>query len=104
MRVGSRPAFSSSSSTTGQLSRAQLGRCSRWLSNSVTNVSFSFPRESGGPAARKLTGLLLSQEHNRGSPLAQRSALQKRCKRLAQLRWARGDLNSSRLHRRDLVL
>ena len=56
MRVGSRPALTSSSSISGQLARAQLGPCSRSSSKVVTRLSFRAldrdaraPRRSSSP-------------------------------------------------------
>src|SRR5512139_2322997 len=75
--VGSRPRLTESSSPTGQFGRAQLGPCSRSIASPVSS------------------SITLS----RSPPLG----VQQFLKRLAKLRWARGDADSSRLHRRDLA-
>src|SRR5688500_118195 len=84
MRVGSRPALTSSSSIKGQLSRAQLGPGSR-----SPNVSTSF-------------SLPISLDES-ARALEYSSALQKCRQSRSELRWARADSYSSRFHRLDLA-
>ena len=101
IKVGSSPALSSSSSATGQLARAQLGPCSR----SLPMLSKSDPpSKSSTVESAACSPAKAGAQFRRWTPaFAGELRLQKRGEGRSQLRWARADRNSSRLHRGDLV-